>query len=49
MVYAEYHRTVGDHVADLVAAGLRLERVVEPEWPLGHERTWGGWGPWSRG
>lgn len=45
VVYAEYHRTVGDHVADLVAAGLRLERVVEPEWPLGHERTWGGWGP----
>lgn len=43
--YAEFHRTIGDHVADVVAAGLVLERVVEPEWPEGHTRTWGGWGP----
>jgi len=43
--YAEYHRTLGDHVADLNAAGLHLERLVEPTWPEGHERTWGGWGP----
>ena len=45
MLYAEYHRTLGDHVADVVAAGLTLERLVEPEWPAGHTRTWGGWGP----
>jgi SAM-dependent methyltransferase len=45
VLYAEYHRTFGDHVADLVAAGLVVERVVEPPWPAGHERTWGGWGP----
>jgi SAM-dependent methyltransferase len=45
VVYAEHHRTLGDHVADLVGAGFRLERLVEPEWPAGHERTWGGWGP----
>ena len=43
--YAEYHRTVGDHVGELAGAGFRLERLVEPEWPAGHERTWGGWGP----
>jgi SAM-dependent methyltransferase len=43
--YAEYHRTLGDHVADVVGAGLVLERLVEPEWPAGHTRTWGGWGP----
>lgn len=45
VLYAEYHRTFGDHVADLVGAGLVLERVVEPPWPAGHDRTWGGWGP----
>jgi SAM-dependent methyltransferase len=45
VLYAEYHRTLGDHVADLVAAGFVLDRLVEPEWPEGHERTWGGWGP----
>lgn len=45
VVYAEHHRTLGDHVAELVAAGFRLERLVEPEWPEGHERVWGGWGP----
>lgn len=45
VVYAEYHRTLGDHVADVVGAGLVLERLVEPDWPAGHTRTWGGWGP----
>lgn len=42
---AEYHRTLGDHVADVVGAGLVIERLVEPEWPEGNERTWGGWSP----
>ena len=45
VTYAEYHRTVGDHVADVVRAGLRLEGLAEPEWPAGQERVWGGWGP----
>ncbi len=45
VAYAEYHRTMGDHVADVVGAGLVLERLVEPEWPAGHDRIWGGWGP----
>lgn len=43
--YAEYHRTLGDHVADIVGAGLVLERLVEPVWPPEHHRVWGGWGP----
>lgn len=45
VTYAEYHRTLGDHVDDVVRAGFRLERLLEPEWPAGHDRTWGGWGP----
>ncbi|GIG29456.1 class I SAM-dependent methyltransferase [Cellulomonas marina] len=45
VLYAEYHRTVGDHVGLLVAAGFVLEALVEPEWPAGHDRVWGGWGP----
>jgi len=43
--YAEYHRTIGDHLADLVAAGFVVDRLVEPEWPEGHDRVWGGWSP----
>lgn len=45
VLYAEYHRTVGDHVADVVAAGLVVDGLVEPPWPAGHTRVWGGWGP----
>ena len=45
VLYAEYHRTLGDHVADLVAAGFVLDRLVEPQWPQGHDRAWGGWSP----
>jgi SAM-dependent methyltransferase len=43
--YAEHHRTMGDRVREIVAAGLRLVDLVEPEWPDGHDRTWGGWSP----
>lgn len=42
-VYAEHHRTLGDRVRDLVAAGLVLDDLVEPEWPPGLEQEWGGW------
>jgi hypothetical protein len=45
VTYAEYHRTLGDHVRDVVTAGFHLERLVEPEWPADNDRTWGGWGP----
>jgi SAM-dependent methyltransferase len=41
--YVEHHRTLGDWVGLLAAAGFRLERLEEPEWPEGHERVWGGW------
>jgi SAM-dependent methyltransferase len=43
--YVEQHRTLGDRVRELVAAGFVLRDLVEPEWPDGHERTWGQWSP----
>ena len=45
VLYAEYHRTLGELVDDVVASGLVLDGLLEPEWPAGHSRTWGGWGP----
>ncbi|UFU04416.1 class I SAM-dependent methyltransferase [Ruania suaedae] len=44
-LYAEFHRTVGDHVRDLVAAGFTVVDLVEPEWQPGNTHVWGGWGP----
>lgn len=44
-IYAEHHRTMGQRVRDIVAAGFRLTDVVEPEWPEGHSRIWGQWSP----
>jgi SAM-dependent methyltransferase len=43
--YAEYHRTVGDWVRLVRAAGLVLDDLVEPEWPEDLTDTWGGWSP----
>ena len=43
--YVEHHRTLGDRVRELVAAGFVLRDIVEPEWPEGHERIWGQWSP----
>jgi SAM-dependent methyltransferase len=43
--YVEHHRTLGDRVRDLVAAGLVLDDLVEPEWPEGRETVWGQWSP----
>lgn len=43
--YVEHHRTMGDWVSLIVSAGLVLTGLVEPEWPEGHERLWGGWSP----
>ena len=45
VLYAEYHRTLGDLVADVAAAGLVIDRMVEPEWPPGRTEVWDGWGP----
>ncbi len=44
-IYVEHHRTLGDRVREIVAAGLVLEDVVEPEWPPDLEREWGQWSP----
>jgi SAM-dependent methyltransferase len=41
--YVEHHRTLGDRVREIVATGLVLDDVVEPEWPADHERIWGQW------
>ncbi len=43
--YAEHHRTLGDWVALLAGAGFVSTDLLEPEWPAGHDRVWGGWGP----
>ena len=43
--YVEHHRTMGDRVRELTAAGLRLVDLVEPEWPDENQHVWGGWSP----
>lgn len=43
--YVEHHRTLGDRVRELTAAGLTLLDLVEPEWPESNLETWGGWSP----
>ena len=43
--YVEHHRTIGDRVREIVAAGFRLTGIVEPQWPEGLEREWGQWSP----
>jgi SAM-dependent methyltransferase len=43
--YVEHHRTIGDRVREIVAAGLVVDDVVEPEWPDGHEQAWAQWSP----
>ncbi len=45
ITYVEHHRTMGDRVREIVAAGLVLEDVVEPEWPEDLEAEWGQWSP----
>lgn len=45
VAYVEHHRTLGDWVAAITGAGLVLDGLVEPEWPAGLERVWGGWSP----
>ena len=43
--YVEHHRTIGDRVREIVAAGLVVDDVVEPEWPADHEQAWDQWSP----
>ncbi|MCQ4081453.1 methyltransferase domain-containing protein [Streptomyces sp. RB6PN25] len=44
-VYVEHHRTLGDRVREIAAAGFRLVDLVEPEWPQWNDQEWGGWSP----
>ncbi|MBF6323797.1 class I SAM-dependent methyltransferase [Nocardia cyriacigeorgica] len=44
-VYVEHHRTVGDRVREIVAAGLIVEDIIEPDWPEWLDREWGQWSP----
>ncbi|HEY0952596.1 class I SAM-dependent methyltransferase [Nocardioides sp.] len=43
VAYVEHHRTLGDWVALLAGNGFVITDLLEPEWPAGHERVWGGW------
>jgi SAM-dependent methyltransferase len=43
--YVEHHRTMGDRIRELVAAGFVVEDVIEPEWPEGFTGVWGQWSP----
>lgn len=44
-MYVEHHRTLGDRVREIVAAGLTLADVIEPEWPPDLTQAWGQWSP----
>jgi ubiquinone/menaquinone biosynthesis C-methylase UbiE len=41
--YVEHHRTMGDRIRELVAAGFAVLDVIEPEWPDGFDGVWGQW------
>jgi len=43
--YVEHHRTIGDRVREIVAAGLILDDLIEPDWPEWLDREWGQWSP----
>jgi ubiquinone/menaquinone biosynthesis C-methylase UbiE len=43
VAYVEHHRTLGDWVALLAGQGFVITDLLEPEWPVGHDRVWGGW------
>ncbi len=45
VTYVEHHRTIGDRVREIRAAGLVLDDIVEPEWPEHLDREWGQWSP----
>jgi SAM-dependent methyltransferase len=43
VAYVEHHRTLGDWVSLLAGHGFRITDLLEPEWPMGNDRVWGGW------
>lgn len=45
VAYVEFHRTLADHINDVIAAGFHLDTVVEPQWQAHNNQVWGGWGP----
>jgi ubiquinone/menaquinone biosynthesis C-methylase UbiE len=45
ITYVEHHRTLGDRIREIVAAGLVLDDLVEPEWPADLDQSWGQWSP----
>lgn len=45
VTYVEHHRTLGERVREIVAAGLTLTDLVEPTWPDRNDQEWGGWSP----
>jgi SAM-dependent methyltransferase len=45
VTYVEHHRTLGDLVREITAAGLTVVDLVEPEWPAHNTQVWGGWSP----
>ena len=45
IIYAEFHRTLGDWVRALHATGFHLTDLLEPEWPEHLTQTWGQWSP----
>ncbi|MGH3366706.1 MAG: class I SAM-dependent methyltransferase [Nocardioidaceae bacterium] len=44
--YVEHHHTMGEWIRACVSAGFQIDDLVEPEWPDGHDRSWGAWGPY---
>lgn len=45
VIYTEHHRTIGDRVREIRAAGLILDDLVEPEWVREDPAPWGAWSP----
>jgi SAM-dependent methyltransferase len=43
--YVEHHRTLGDRIREIRAAGLTLIDLVEPQWPDDLTEEWGQWSP----
>ena len=36
---------IRDRIRDVVAAGMHVVDIVEPEWPEANDQEWGGWSP----
>ncbi len=44
-LYTTHHRTMGDRIRELRAAGLVLDDLIEPEWVRDDPTPWGAWSP----